>query len=160
MPIGRWMDKETDVGIRDHTETVFLNLLKGFVCVACSVMSDSVIPMGCSPPGSSVQGILQPEYWGGLSFLWPGSFPTHGLNPGLLYYKQILHPLSHQGNPQKDGISFLLAAASLTIYIVQCWRLADSVFYFPPPWTIINTKYGIIKWYHWRISSWSPLMKQ
>ena len=38
----------------------------------------------------------------GCHSLWPGSFPTRGLNPGLLYYKQTLYPLSHQGNPQKD----------------------------------------------------------
>ena len=62
------MDKETDVGITDHTKTVLLNFLKGFVCVGCSAMSDSVVPMDCSPPGSSVQGILQAEYCGGLSF--------------------------------------------------------------------------------------------
>ena len=29
------------------------------VCVSCSVVSDSCNPMDCSPPGSSVQGILQ-----------------------------------------------------------------------------------------------------
>ena len=90
-----------DVGIRDHTETVLLNLLKDFVCVGCSVMSDSVIPMDCSPPGSTVQGILQAEYWGGLSFPLPRELPNPRSNPGILYYKQILYPLSHQGNPQK-----------------------------------------------------------
>ena len=29
------------------------------VCVSCSVVSDSLPPMSCSPPGSSVHGILQ-----------------------------------------------------------------------------------------------------
>ena len=29
------------------------------VCVSCSVVSDSVTPTDCSPPGSSVRGILQ-----------------------------------------------------------------------------------------------------
>ena len=35
--------------------------LLGCMCVSvsCSVMSDSLQPMDCSPPGSSVHGILQ-----------------------------------------------------------------------------------------------------
>ena len=28
-------------------------------------------PMDCSPPGSSVHGILQEEYWSGLPFPFP-----------------------------------------------------------------------------------------
>ena len=35
---------------------------------------------------------------GNLSLL-QGIFPTQGLNPGLLYCRQILYRLSHQGNP-------------------------------------------------------------
>ena len=34
-------------------------------------------PLDCSPPGSSVRGILQARYWSG--FLLPGIFPTQGL---------------------------------------------------------------------------------
>ena len=33
-------------------------------------------------------------------FLLQGLFPTQGLNPGLLYCKQILYQLSYQGNPR------------------------------------------------------------
>ena len=36
------------------------------------------------------------EYWSGLPFLIQGIFPTQGLNPGLLYCRQILYCLSHQ----------------------------------------------------------------
>ena len=32
--------------------------------------------------------------------LLQGIFPTQGLNPGFLYCRQILHQLSHQGNPR------------------------------------------------------------
>jgi len=35
--------------------------------------------MGCSPPGSSVHGIPQQEYWRGLPFPPPGDL----LNPGI-----------------------------------------------------------------------------
>ena len=39
------------------------------------------------------------EYWSGLPWLPSGIFPTQGSNPGLLYYRQILYRLSHQGSP-------------------------------------------------------------
>ena len=35
----------------------------------------------------------------GCHFLLQGIFPTQGLNPGLLHYKQTLYHLSHQGMP-------------------------------------------------------------
>jgi len=56
--------------------------------------------MGCSLPGSSVHRILQAKIlkWGCHSLL-QGIFPTQRLNPGLLYCRQILYCLSHQGSP-------------------------------------------------------------
>ena len=58
-------------------------------------------PMGCSPPGSSVHGILQARILEWVaSALLQGIFPTQGLNPGLLYCRQILYSLSHQGRPK------------------------------------------------------------
>ena len=41
-------------------------------------------PMYCSPPGSSVHGILQARILEAGWALLPGIFPTQGLNPGLL----------------------------------------------------------------------------
>ena len=41
-------------------------------------------PMDRSPPGSSVHGISQQEYWSGLPFPPPGNFPTQGLNLSFL----------------------------------------------------------------------------
>ena len=40
--------------------------------------------MDCSPPGSSVHGILQARYWSGLPFLPPGDLPNPGLEPTWL----------------------------------------------------------------------------
>ena len=37
-----------------------------------------------SPPGSSVHGIFQVEYWSGLPFPPPGDLPDSGINPRLL----------------------------------------------------------------------------
>ena len=44
-------------------------------------MFDSCDPMDCSPPGSSVHGISQQEYWSGLPFPPPGGLPDPGIEP-------------------------------------------------------------------------------
>ena len=38
-------------------------------------------PLDCSPPGSSVHGILQARYWSGLPFPSPGDLPDPGIEP-------------------------------------------------------------------------------
>ena len=50
--------------------------------------------MHCSPPGSSVLGILQARIleWTAIPF-------SRGLNPGLLHCRRILYCQSHQGKP-------------------------------------------------------------
>ena len=73
------------------------------VCVSftqsCQILFD---PMDCSPPGSSVHGILQARIleWIAISFS-KGIFPTQGSNLDLLHCKQILYCLNHQGRPIK-----------------------------------------------------------
>ena len=49
----------------------------------------------------------------GCHFLLQGIFPTQGLNPGLLHYRQTLYRLSHQGSPPvpKYGPTSALAKA-------------------------------------------------
>ena len=47
-------------------------------------------PMDCSPPGYSVHGIFQQEYWSGLPFPLQGIFPNQRVNPCLLYGRWIL----------------------------------------------------------------------
>ena len=37
--------------------------------------------MECSPPGSSVHGVSQQEYWSGLPFPPPGDLPDPGVEP-------------------------------------------------------------------------------
>ena len=47
-----------------------------------SVMSNSCDPRDCSPPGSSVHGILSSQqYWSGLPFPSPGDLPDPGTEP-------------------------------------------------------------------------------
>ena len=57
-------------------------------------------PMDCSPPDSSVHGILQAKMleWIAIPLL-QGIFPAQGLNPGVLHCRQILYHLSHLGSP-------------------------------------------------------------
>ena len=45
---------------------------------SCSTICD---PMDCSPPGSSVNGILHQEYWSGLPCPSPGDLPDPGIEP-------------------------------------------------------------------------------
>ena len=61
----------------------------------CLTLSD---PMDCSPPGSSVLGILCPGKNTGVGShsLLQEIFPTQGLKPRLLNCRQILYNLSHQ----------------------------------------------------------------
>ena len=56
-------------------------------------------PMDCSPPGSSVHGILQARILEWVAILSPGIFPTQGSNPGLPHCRWILYCLSHHENP-------------------------------------------------------------
>ena len=41
-------------------------------------------PMDCSPPGSSVHGILQARYWSGLPCPPLGDLPDPGIEPASL----------------------------------------------------------------------------
>ena len=64
----------------------------------CPTLCD---PVDCSPPGSSVHGILQARIleWVAMPLL-QGIFPTQGSNPGLLHCRCILYHLSHQESPR------------------------------------------------------------
>jgi len=48
--------------------------------LSCSVISDSLQPMDCSLPVSSILGIFQEEYWSGLPFLLQGIVLSQGSN--------------------------------------------------------------------------------
>ena len=54
---------------------------EGLVVQSCPTLYD---PMDCSPPGSSVYGILQASILEWLPFLSPGDFPKPGIKPCLI----------------------------------------------------------------------------
>ena len=69
------------------------------VAQSCPTLCD---PMDCSPPGFSVHGIFQAEYWSRLPCpRLRGIFPTQRSNPCLLcllHLGKILYLLNHQGS--------------------------------------------------------------
>ena len=69
------------------------------VTQSCPTLLD---PMDCSPPDSSVHGILQAR------------IPTQGSNLGLFHFSQILYSLCHQGSPDNlEEISEILETHNL-----------------------------------------------
>ena len=64
----------------------------GMVC-AKSLQSRPTLcnPMACSPPGSSVHGILQQESWSVLPLPPPRDLPNPGIGPCLPHCRQILY---------------------------------------------------------------------
>ena len=83
-----------------------------------SVVSNSLWPMDCSPPGSSVHGDSPGKNTGvGCHALLQGIFPTQKSNPGLPHCRWILYSLSHQGTPI---ILYLLLKISTIFSLVYC----------------------------------------
>ena len=96
----------------NHTDNQFRreNAIHGSAALSahplcCAVLSHSVVsnslwPHDCSPPGSSVHGDSPGKNIGeGCHALLQGIFPVQGLNPHLPHCRQILYHLSHQGSP-------------------------------------------------------------
>ena len=71
---------------------------------SCLTLCD---PMDCSPPGSSVHGVLQARIQEWVDFPSPGLFPAQGLDLHrlcLLHCRQMVYPLGHQGSkPNTKG---------------------------------------------------------
>ena len=59
----------------NRTHACNTNLYNAKLLQSCPVCHD---PVDCSPPGSSVHGILLAERWSGLPCPPPGIFPTQG----------------------------------------------------------------------------------
>ena len=55
-------------------------------------------PIECSPPGSSVPGILQQEHWSGLPCPPPGDLPNPGIKPTSPASQPDSLPLTHRGS--------------------------------------------------------------
>ena len=62
------------------------------VAQSCPTLSD---PVNCSPPGSSLHGILQARVLQWAPFPFSGTLSDPGIEPALLHCRQILYHLSH-----------------------------------------------------------------
>ena len=101
---GHWGEKVWAKG-----KLLFLTLPKVhyviFSSVLCavlshSVLSNSLLPMDCSLPGTSVHGDSPGRDTGIVCHaLLQGIFPNQGLNPDLPHCRRLLYHLSHQGSP-------------------------------------------------------------
>ena len=106
---------------------IFLPLKKWKVQVlvaqSCPTLYD---PMNCSPPGSSLHGILQVRIlaWVAIPFSRE-SFPVQGLKLALLHYRQILYHLSHQ------RVNFLVQTI---VYLFCRLRNYQNKFFPPNRW--------------------------
>ena len=89
-----------------------------YASVSCSVASSFWVLVDCSPPGSTVRGILQARTleWVGHSLL-QGLFSIQGSNLGLPNCRWILYLLSHQRSPEVMCVSRLVLCYSLHINI-------------------------------------------
>ena len=79
-------------------QCLYLDVLTSLQCSSAKSLQSCLTlcnPMDCSPPGSSVHGILQARIleWVAISFS-RGSY--QGSNSGHLHCRQILYHLSHQ----------------------------------------------------------------
>ena len=71
-----------------------------------SVLSDSLLPMDCSLPGSSVHAGSPGKNTGvSCHALLQGIFPTQESNQSLLHCRWILYQLSYQGSPEDPLLS-------------------------------------------------------
>ena len=87
--------------IRDFMWIVLWPFLIGVCVLSCSVVSNSLGPMDCNLPGTSVHGDSPGKSTEvGCHALLQGIFSTQGSNPGLPHCSRILYHLSHHGSPR------------------------------------------------------------
>ena len=82
-----------------HNWATFTSLVLKKQKLSHSVLFNSLQPHGLQPTRLLRPWDFPDKSTGvGCSFLLQRIFPTKGLNPGLLHFKQTLYHLSHQGN--------------------------------------------------------------
>ena len=95
--------------------------------------------MDCSPPDSPVHGISQ-NTGVGCHFLLQGIFPTQGLNPGLLHWRQILHHLNHTVLMHETSVC-VLSHFSCVQLCETLWTVARQT---PLPMGVLQAR--ILEW--------------
>ena len=91
-------------------------------------------PRNHSPPGSSVHGILQVEYWSGLLFPPPGDIPNPGIEPTSPALAGGFFTTALPGNPSLvlcSPNSSHLSLSKLHFCLLNLLRLKKTLFGFP-----------------------------
>ena len=93
--------------------------------------------MDCSTPGSSVHGYSPGKNTGmGCHFLFQGTFPTQGSNPGPPHCRQTLYHLSHQDLREelKPGEKAGWGGGNDGAFGEQSWALRQLFWHFWAVW--------------------------
>ena len=93
------------------------------VTQSCPTLCD---PMDYTPPGSSVHGILQEEYWSGLPFPSPGDLPDPGIEPGLPARQADSLLSEPQGSPRFIDVGSQSRDATFSAAV---WEVRDSCWF-------------------------------
>ena len=110
------------------TSHVCLGYLVFLVAQSCPTLCNTV---DYSPPGSSVHGDFPGKNTGvGCHALLQGIFPTHGLNPGLLYHRQIFTMWSLP--PGKPSLSCPISSISSKDFCRKSRVLSEICFLVDP----------------------------
>ena len=102
-------------------------------CILCLALCD---PMNCSPPGSSVHGILQARIleWVAMSSSHR-NFLTQGSNPHLLWFMQAESSLlNHLGSPYLNN-QLVKSYAKIDHNWYTSVQLQSRIWLFVAPWT-------------------------
>ena len=97
-------------------EVISRYMMKVLVDQSCLILCD---PMDCSPPGSSVHGISQKEYWSGLPFHSPENFPDPGIEPGSPTLQADSLSSELPGKPKRERHTREIEIIDEKIYIVD-----------------------------------------
>ena len=102
-------------------------------CLVIKLCPTRCDPMGCSLSGSSVHGISQARYWGGLPFPSPGDLSDLGVEPASPALQADSLPPSHWGSPPlylglcrdkgTDGVNFTFPKVTGRKLLPPPWKM-------------------------------------
>ena len=102
--------------------TVLLTIVT--MCVLVTKLCPTLCnPMDCSPPGSSVHGILQARILEWVAIPFSRDLPTQEMILGLLRWGHILYHLSHQGSQSREEKGLIVRVTMLYIMFPELIHL-------------------------------------
>ena len=100
------------------------------VCIYGKLCLTLCDPRDCNPPGSSVHGIFQAEYWSGLPFPPPRDFPNPGTKLAFPALQANSLLLSHHGRPFYTVVIAKACPLQLPHFFFFVLFLSDVFIYF------------------------------